>query len=93
LQCFDNEHSRFYTNVIIFAFAAGSGEEDTTASSFTTSAEEPLETTYSEMTGLLLEKISFSFCQRAMISKLLTLQYIQKNNRIFCWVLRKKLFD
>jgi len=64
LQCFDNKYSRFHTNVIIYAFVIGSGEEDTTASSFTTSGEQPLETTTSEMTGLLLIKISFSFCQR-----------------------------
>ena len=53
LQCFDNKLSRFCRNVIIYAFATGSGEEDTTASSFTTSGEQPLETTTSEMTGLL----------------------------------------
>jgi len=45
------------------AIYSGSGEADTTASSFTTSGEEPLETTTSEMTGLLLIKINFSFCQ------------------------------
>jgi len=64
LQCFDNKYSRFHRNVIIYAFVIGSGEEDTTASSFTTSGEQPLETTTSEITGLLLIKISFSFCQR-----------------------------
>jgi len=63
LQGFDNECSRFYRNVIIYAFVTGSGEEDTTASSFTTSGEQPLETATSEMTGLLLIKISVSFCQ------------------------------
>jgi len=63
LQGFDNKYSRFYRNVVIYAFAIGCGEEDTTAGSFTTSAEQPLETTYSEMTGLVLIKINFSFCQ------------------------------
>ena len=63
MQGFDNECSRFYRNVIIYAFVTGSGEEDTTASSFTTSGEQPLETATSEMTGLLLIKISVSFCQ------------------------------
>ena len=43
------------------AFYSGSGEADTTASSFTTSGEEPLETTTSEMTGLLLKKSVFRF--------------------------------
>jgi len=43
------------------AFNSGSGEEDTTASSFTTSGEEPLETTTLEMTGLLSKKSVFPF--------------------------------
>jgi len=51
------------------AFYSGSGEADTTASSFTTSGEEPLETTTSELTGLLLKKISSSFRHRAMITQ------------------------
>jgi len=63
LQGFGNKYSRLYRNVIIYAFDTGNGEEDTTASSFTTCGEQPFETTYSEMTGLLLIKISFSFCQ------------------------------
>jgi len=63
LQCFDNKHSRFYRNVIIYAFVIGSAEEDTTASSFTTSGVQPLETTTIDVTGLLLIKIGFSFCQ------------------------------
>jgi len=63
LQGFDNKYSRFYRKVIIYAFATGSGGKDTIASSSTTSGEQPLETTTSEMTGLLLIKISFSFCQ------------------------------
>jgi len=62
------------------AFYSGSGEADTSASSFTTSGEEPLETTTSEMTGLLLKKISFSFrhgqwypsCQHCNIFKKIT---------------------
>ena len=62
------------------AFYSGSGEADTTASSFTTSGEEPLETATSEMTGLLLKKISFSFrhgqwypsCQHCNIFKKIT---------------------
>ena len=61
-------------------FYSGSREADTTASSFTTSGEEPLETTTSEMTGLLLKKISFSFrhgqwypsCQHCNIFKKIT---------------------
>jgi len=63
LQGFDNEYSRFYRNVNIYAFATGSGEKDTTASSFTTSGEQPLENITPEMTGLFLKKICFSFCQ------------------------------
>ena len=38
-------------------------------------------------------KNQFFVSSWAMISKLPTLQYLQENNRIFCWVLRKKIFD
>jgi len=56
------ENYSILENVFV-PFCSGSGKADTTASSFTTSGEEPLETTTSEMTGLLLIKINFSFCQ------------------------------
>ena len=63
LQYIDNTISWFCRNIINYAFVTGSGEADTTGSSFTTSAEQPLETTTSDMTGLLLIKINFSSCQ------------------------------